>query len=238
MVTLLASTSVIALGLFILMLLPTTGDHLNSHLSNRGAISSFEPTKQTEVDNHLQPAGSPKVIKSVAFFAWWWTEEQLRVGIDLKNPPKKSYRKIDLWKDGANAGVTYPEKLDIVCEISNPQHHRVTYSVEVTYDLIVAPIDYPCWADLARITEEVSWSGKVKVGKNYPRRLGPGQTTPLVVKGLNLRNLLKYLSGDRESGYLWIWKLRAEASAKPIRESVERAQVVMSLIPSTMNCGK
>jgi hypothetical protein len=178
------------------------------------------------------------VIRSVRFYAWWWSKKQLKSGINPKHPPRKSYLRIDLWKDAPCAGMPYPDKVDIVCEISNPQHHRVTYSIEFTYDLLVAPIGYPCWAELARITEEVSWSGKVKVGKIYFRRLVPGQTTSVILRGLNIRNLLKHVSGDRESGYLWIWKLRAGVSAKSIREPAEWAQSILPLMPRIVSCGK
>jgi hypothetical protein len=211
------------------------GSARRNRVSTFPVTTTFKPGRISEQD---QTGLSTPVIRSVAFFAWWWTEEQLRAGIDLKKPPKKSYLKIDLLKDGDIEGAHYPEKMDVVCEISNTQLQRATYSIEFRYDLLVAPISYPCRADLSRLSKEVSWSGQVKSRKTYFRRLAPGQTTSVVFKSLRFAHILKYLSGDVESGSLWAWKFRAHISALTNRARSNEGEATLNLLPNSTRCKK
>jgi hypothetical protein len=185
-----------------------------------------------------QLESSKPIIRSVGFFAWWWSEEQLRAGIDLTNPPRKSYVRFDLWKDHPSAGPSYPETLDIVCVVSNPEARPTSYSVELTSDYLVAPVNYPCKWELGHITEEISWSGTVKLSKHLIR-LRAGQTKSIAIKGFDLRAVLRDFSGTQESDYLWLWKLRVHALASSARrELADRAQATLTLMPTSTGCGK
>jgi hypothetical protein len=178
-------------------------------------------------------------ITSLQIFAWWWSEKQLKLGVDrLNGSQPKSYLEFNQWKDTNDPSVPHPDKIDILCKIENGPKRMDHIFLEFTTDYLVAPIDYACKSSIKSITDEVSWSGEVKIRKDRLGSLVPHQQKKIMIKNFNLRDILQKFPGSKQVDYLWLWMLRIHVYLRNGDQTIARSEVNLSLLPRDGLCSK
>src|ERR1044072_8997651 len=76
-----------------------------SHLTNQNNLSTKFRQSTSSKEGSIQAR-----VKSIEFYALWWSNER---------PPKKSYIKLEQWKDSTSPDVPHPDRVDVVCTIEN-----------------------------------------------------------------------------------------------------------------------
>ena len=186
-----------------------------------------------------RPDNSQTKIASLQIFGRWWSEEQLRLGEDrLGRKRPKAYIELTQWKETTDANLPHPDKIDIVCRIEGDSGQLNGATVEFTTDYLVAPVNYNCRRSVETLTDEVSWSGEVSIGKEKLKGLTSGQPKEIRVKDFDLRAVQQLFAGDEQSNYLWLWKLRIHAYVRNGDQTLAHKEAILSLLPRDGLCPK
>lgn len=116
-------------------------------------------------------------------------------------------------------------------------HYRGRAVLEITADYLIAPVDYACKESIDRITDEVSWSGEVRIFRTDLANLSPNRSKK-IVKHFALNALRQKFAGTAQSDSLWLWKLRFHACVKNAAEKLAHNEAVVSLLPRDRLCAK
>ncbi len=227
----------------IVTLLAGTGAILAVTAMNRNSRYST-PTKDPSSDSgtaakdRSSTMNEPKItIDSVEFFAWWWSDTQIAAGIDIKNSPQKdTYVQLERWQNLGDAEVPHPDRVDVVCSISNRGERSANLTIFATGDFKVASYGNLETGDkknkaLDEALESISWSRQKELGVQVVEGVGPGETRVVKFKEFNLRSVLDEYSAGR-NGDLWPWKFRVRVEVKSsVGLEIARSEKILDLIP-------
>jgi hypothetical protein len=190
--------------------------------------------------NHLSvlaPTEDQRIrVASLKVFAWWWSQEQLRLSLDKGSANRpRSYIELKEWKDTKDPTIPHPSHIDIVTDIETGNAAGGFAVLEITADYLIAPVDYACKENIERITDEVSWSGEVRIFRTDLGNLGSSRHKK-ILRHFDLNALRQKFAGTAQSDSLWLWKLRLHAYVKNAAHTLAHNEAVVSLFPRDGLC--
>lgn len=177
------------------------------------------------------------MISSIAFYGWWWSDQQLENNFDADNPPpKNSYINLDRW-DASQPDSPHPDRIDVACRIENRTNRAVNLSLEAIGDFKVASYRFMTEGpssdkNINESLKSISWTENHSLGQIALGELAPGQVREIKFKDFSVRSVVdKYLKPA--AGDLWPWKLRVSIIARTLTGAqAAHARAVIDLIPA------
>ena len=158
--------------------------------------------------------------KSVKFFGWWWSEEELvRAGLDETKATKNTYLELNEWVSGVSGEGPEPDYVDVVYCLKNQSGHPQDFIVTASAYFKWAPPDLSLNADededVDKLLAAIPWSSARKIGLLVVRNVAPGESREVKFTDFNLRSIAgKYLSEDGTRLPVWPWKFKAGITVK------------------------
>lgn len=156
-------------------------------------------------------------IVDVAFHAWWWSDEQIRAGIDGDAPPAKStYVKLSRWQHDAEPGTADPDRIDIVATIENQGNvdTRAEIECEVSFRIADYKLMFPTVADgksIDEVVKDIPWTeGMVLDGQaiDIPKT----SKKVVIFRDFELRKQIDRINSQNDA--LWPWMIRVDIRVK------------------------
>lgn len=192
--------------------------------STRGVQVTSLPDKSTDAE-----------IKSIEFFGWWWSEEQMGANFNADNPPpKNAYIKLEEWNTASDNDSPHPDQIDVVCYIENKANQSTDLIVSAIVDFKVESYKRIDQTDDGgdKLLKAVPWTEEISLGQIDASNIAPRESRKVEFKDFNLRYVLDKYSGEKNDD-LWPWKLRVRISVKtPSGVRVAQGQAVLDLIPA------
>lgn len=201
-------------------------------------LSVHENASRSKKEQDTRPSSTAKIIvKSVDFYTWWWSEEQLRAGVYRQEtiPPRNTYTKVDRWRDTGDADVLHPDLIDIVCKVENAGSQPVDLVISAIGDLKVATFEKvqndQTEKTIKEVLEDVPWTEERHIGQTMVQNIAPGESREIKFKDFNLIAVIDNYSDDK-NGVTWPWFLRARIIVEmPNGVRVAQREAGLEIIP-------
>lgn len=233
------SMAVLLLALAIVIISGCYTSELSSQSSNttssagQGVFSSPNPTE----NRSNQEASGAITIRSITFYGWWWSDDQMANNFDADNPPpKSSYIKLDRWA-ASQPDSPHPDRIDVTCSIENRTNQTVKLSLVAVADFKVASYRFMTHGpnsdkSIDESLKDIPWKENRSLGEIALGELAPGEVREIKFKDFSVRSVIdKYLRPA--AGDLWPWKLRISIVARTSKsEQVGHSEAMIDLIPA------
>jgi len=154
-----------------------------------------ETSKIEQIESEAEN-NSPVEVAHIRFFAWWWRDEAVRMGLPSPRPPKELYNEMNQWAfDHGEGGSVYPDNFDIVILLRNNKQEPRAVQVKMLTsfqleNISILQSEIKEDSTLANVKSEPVWT-PAKEEYSTILNLSSLDSKEIVVKDYDFGNLLK-----------------------------------------------